>query len=685
MFSLTFNYPTWFLLLCLFAGVIYAFALYYQDQKLSEFPKVIINILAFFRFILVSLVAFLLLSPLIKTSFKTTEKPIIIIAQDNSESILFNKDSLFYKGEYLKSLQNLSEKLSDHYDVISYSFGDKVSNQNIFSFNEKQTDISALFDELENRYSGRNVGAILLASDGLYNKGFNPEYTSFTLKAPVYAIALGDTTVKKDLVISKVLHNRFAYLGNKFPVQIIVSARQLKGSSTILTVSKKDSVYFKREININNNNFNSNISLLLDAKETGIQRYKIKISTIPGESNNSNNEQDIFVEIRDAREKVLLLANAPHPDIAAIKDAIESNQNYEVETYLADNFNQNLKKYSLAVMHQISPSSKIITDLKNAEIPYWFIGNPAPILSMGVNMPSSGNKTNEVEALLVPSFPLFTISKEFQDFIRNVPAVQCPFGTYKLSTSTNVLLYQKIGVVETQNPLFSFNPNGGQKTALFTGDGLWKWRLRDYAEHSNHNLFNEIVIKTVQYLSTREDKSFFRITHKNDFFENELIEFDAEVYNASYELVNEPDVELMISNSDNKKFPFTFSRTTNSYHLNAGMFSSGQYRFEAKVKVGEKQYVQHGEFSVSPLQVEAINTIADHHLLNNIARKHGGEMIYPNELNKLIPLLEKRNDIKTVSYTENKLSDLINLKWIFFVLLTLLVVEWFVRKQFGAY
>jgi ribonuclease HIII len=83
--------------------------------------------------------------------------------------------------------------------------------------------------------------------------------------------------------------------------------------------------------------------------------------------------------------------------------------------------------------------------------------------------------------------------------------------------------------------------------------------------------------------------------------------------------------------------------------------------------------------------VENINTLADHQLLYNIAQKHDGELLSPNELNKLIEKLNNRNDIKTISYSQNKLSELINLKWIFFLLLALMSLEWFIRKRNGAY
>ena len=69
----------------------------------------------------------------------------------------------------------------------------------------------------------------------------------------------------------------------------------------------------------------------------------------------------------------------------------------------------------------------------------------------------------------------------------------------------------------------------------------------------------------------------------------------------------------------------------------------------------------------------------------SLAKKSGGELIYPNQLDKLTEILNAREDIKPISHSEKKLSDMINLKWIFFLLLSLLSLEWFIRKINGAY
>jgi len=685
------EYPVWFFLFCVLAGFAYSFFLYRKDKKLEEASVWLIRLMAAFRFVTVTILSFLLLSPLLKSIHREVEKPIVIVAQDNSESLVVGKDSSFIKKEFKQKLQKLITDLGEKYEVRTYSFADKikeVTSTDSLKFNEKQTDFSSLFDEIETRYSNRNVGAIILSSDGLYNRGSNPVYSSEKIKTPIYTIALGDTTIKKDIILLKTEHNRLAYLGNEFPIEIVISAKQLKGKTTTLTVSKGDATLFTQTVNLNSDAFTTTIPVLLQAKEVGLQHYKVKLSTLPEEVSFANNASDVFIEVLDARQKIVILSDAPHPDVAAIKESIESNQNYEVESYTFDNFDRSLKKYNLVILHSLpnskNPASKILNELNASAIPVWLFSGANSILKNNLSA-SASQKTNEVEPALDQNFPLFTISDELRKAVKDFPAVVCPFGTFQKENSSNVLFYQRIGIVDTKIPLMLFNNVGENKIALFNGEGIWRWRLQDFAAHNNHNLFDEFISKTVQYLSVKADKSFFRIAGPNNFLENQAIELEAEVYNESYELINEPEVNITISNSENKKFPFTFSKTSNAYRLNAGMMPVGEYSYEAKVKIGEKIFLQHGKFSVSPLQVELTNATADHQLLYTLAKKHGGEMVYPTDLDKLVSKLNKRDDIKSVSYSEKKLNDLINLKWIFFLVMALLSIEWFMRKRNGAY
>jgi len=686
------EYPFWFVLFCFMLGALYALILYYKDKH--EFSKVLRSTMFVLRFISVSIIAFLLLSPLLKTTVRTVEKPLIIIAQDNSQSVVFGKDSAFYK-QFPKELEKMAEILEDDYNVRSYSFGEEVKEGFDHTFSAKQTNMAILFDEFRTLYSDRNVGAVIIASDGIYNQGVNPLYASEKIKFPLYTIALGDTNLNKDLILFKVNYNRIAYLGNEFPVEVVVHANELSGGKSVLNITGKNGTVFRRNIDINNDTYSEKILLHLEAENTGIQRFNISLSTIEDEISTVNNSQNIFIDILDARQKILILAEAPHPDISAIVQAIESNYNYEVEDYITSDFNKSFAEYNLVIMHQLPSvrysSSRFIEQLNKKNIPALYIlGSKTNMtdyndLTTGLVIKGKKLSFNESTPGFNKDFTLFTMSDQTLEAINEFPPLLSPHGEYKTNNAVSVLFSQTIGNIESDYPLVSFLQTLDSKQGVIAGTGLWRWRMTDFAKNNDHNAFNEIFSKIVQYLSVKVDKSFFRIISESSFYENETVEFDAEVYNKSYELINSPDVSLDIINSEQKNFPFTFSKTTNAYHLEAGSFPVGNYNYKARVKVGSKIYQENGAFTVSPVNIESVNTIADHNLLYKLASRHDGRMFYPSNTEELIEAIQTREDIKSVRYYQKRYNELVNLEWLLIFIILLIAGEWFLRKYNGAY
>lgn len=693
--QIVFEYPAWFLVFCIATGALVSWFLYRRDKTFEGLSVWLVRVMALLRFFAVTFIAILLLSPLLKTNFREVEKPVIVVAQDNSESIVTGKDSAFYKKEYTDNLKKLVAKLGDKYEVKTYSFGDKISLNDEFIFNEKQTDISGLFDEINNIYSNRNVGAIVLATDGLFNKGTNPLYNKSKTIIPVYTIALGDTNVRKDVILSKVNHNRFAYLGNNFPLEIIAEAKEFKGKEVTLTVHWDSVKVFEKKISISSDIFSERVPVVLEAKKPGLQKYSVKLSSLSGEVTQRNNASEVFIEVLDGRQKVLIVANSPHPDVGALRQAIEINENYEVDVRMLDKLDKNIQGYNLVILHQL-PSQKaaatnLVQNVIKSGIPaFYIIGKDTRIqdfntAGLGLDIQARNNAVNEVQAVADDRFTLFTLDDDLKRNIQKFPPLQSPFGNYKTGASVSVMLKQKIGLVTTDIPLLYFTQQGENKIGVLTGEGLWHWRLSDYAINGNHTAFNSFVSKIVQYLSVKTDKSLFRVNVKNHFSESEPIIFDAELYNESYELINEPDVNITIVNNQNKKFPFTFTRTGNAYRLNAGNLAPGNYNYEATVSIGDKILNARGSFTVSALFIETVNTIADHQLLYNLSATTGGKMFYPSELENVGNEIASREDIKPVIYNQKKLRDVIHFKWLFFLILFLLAAEWVTRKRSGGY
>ena len=689
------EYSLWFLLLCIGFGAAYAFFLYYHRERyLTEVSASTKRWMALLRFVFASFLCFFLLTPLLRNLKRTVEKPMVIVAQDNSESVVLGKDSAYYRKEYINSLNKLVNDLSERFEVRTFSVGDHVKQDISGDFRDKQTDLSAVFNEISSRYANRNVGAVILASDGIYNQGSNPYYAAEKLKIPLYTVALGDTTVHRDLVLSRVNYNHTAYLGNNMPLEITVDADKCKGETTTLTIEKDGAVVLTKNIELSSNNFHALVPAVLEAKPKGISHYVLQLSSVKGEMTRVNNRQDIYINVLENREKILLLYNSPHPDVSAIKKALENTENYELKIMPAQDFSGNLSSYNLMILHQLpsntNAASAVLSALKGSKTSVLYIlGLQSGIRSFNTSQTSvfvESNSTRATEALpsYNPDFSLFVLSDNARKALDEYPPLSSPFGTYKNAGSGTSLLNQQIGNVKTNQPLISFSEIEGRRTAVICGEGIWRWRLKDYSINGNFNQFDELLLKTVQYLSVKEEKKHLRIIAKNNFLENEPVQISAEVYNESFELVSTGELNITIG-SGNKKFPFVFSRAEKTYSLNAGYFPVGKYSYSGSVKLGDKEYRDAGEFTVSALQFESLETTADHQLLYKMASESGGKMFYPKDLDKLGRDLLARNDIKAISYSESNMEDLISVKWILVLLVLLVSLEWFLRKRNGAY
>lgn len=691
------EYSLWLLIPCILLGIGYACLLYYKNRTI-EYEKRPRRIMAILRGIVITLIAFLLLAPMIKTTKKKTEKPIVVFAIDNSESLLLTKDSSYNKTQLLTDVNNAMKSLGNKYDTKLYFFGEKnqVAGENdVLTFADKKTDISAIFDEVSSTYAFQNVGALVLLTDGIYNQGSNPYYKAQKSKFTVHTVGLGDAEMQTDLSINDIQNNRKTFKGNLFPVEIKIAATQLAGKQTTLTVSEKDKVLFTKDIRLNSKKHFETVKMFIEATTKGIHKYTVTLSEVEGEITNKNNTATFFVEVVDTKEKIAIVYNAPHPDISAINQALEMTEKYQVETFAANEFNSNVGQYSLIILHQLPSTQNSITPtlekIKKDKIPVLYIlGSQSNLnafntLASGVKINKSKNLFNDASPLYNNNFSSFTFSEETQQMLKRFPPLQTYFGEYQTAISTNVFLYQKISQVETDYPLISFNDNAGVKTGVIAGSGLWQWKIYNYIYAQNHEAFNEIINKTVQYLSVKSDKSQFRVHAPDIVDENNNVEFSAELYNDSYELITDQDVTMTLTDENGKKYTSQFSKQNNSYHLNLGHLPTGDYQWTAETELSGKKLTKSGLLTIREVMIESVNLVADHPLLQSIAQTSQGKFFTKEQIGEISKAIQDDPNIITIASYEKNFNLLSN-HWLYFVIIILLFgVEWFMRKWGGGY
>jgi len=680
------------LLGCLLTGILFAWLLYRKTEHLDKRLRYGLFVI---RTTVVSVIAALLFLPLIRSVSYNLEKPVIIVGQDNSLSVGAIEPNGFKKDQYERDMKDLADKLSEKYEVKIYNFSDSIKSGYDFKNNGQVTNASRFINQLSDELLNRNVGAIILSSDGIFNRGGSPLYDLNKLKAPVYTVALGDTIPKKDLMISNVNHNSLVYLDNEFTVEVQVEAFESKGEVSKILVAEAGKKIFEDQIQINSSAFVKNIPIKLKASKLGLQKYTIQLTSLKDEISERNNTQSIFIEVIDAKQKILLASAGPHPDIAALKQAITVNKHYELKIVLGDDLNViNPKDYSLIILYQLpdlqNNGEGFINKVQQSSVPIWYIlGAQSNLyafnkMQRAVNFNGNNNTLQEAFSIVNTGFTAFEMSASIDKEIEGFDPLQLPFGEVKLNGTALVALKQRIGKIKTESPQLFFMSGEGKRAGYLIGEGIWRWRLAEAQNEQKSNAFNTLISNAVQYISAKDDKRKFKVyMAKNTFDENENVPINAVLYNDSYVAVNTPDVSIQLKNEEGKIYNFLFSRTETAYQLDAGMLPAGNYTYTATTTLGNKKYSAQGIFYINTLVAEYQQTIANHQLLNTMALQTGGKMYMPQKLSLILNDIEKNEHVKTLSYEDRKYEELINFKWVFVLIITMLTLEWFLRKRNG--
>ncbi|HEY0979053.1 MAG TPA: hypothetical protein VGE21_16400 [Flavobacteriales bacterium] len=691
--SLTTAHSLWLAPLCLLLGLAYAWFLYRGGGTAQERSPGLRRLLAICRTLVVALLAFFLLEPLVRVLVREVRRPVIVLAHDGSSSLLAAGDTAALRGRYAKALQGLAEQLGNAYEVRAFTYSDGLAEGLSFAQGGARTDIDQVFRVVQDRFAGPDLGAVIIDGDGIYNRGRDPLMAAEKLGVPVFTIALGDTTVRSDLLVRDVEHNRITYLGNAFPVRVRVQAHHLRGKATRVSILREGREVAGADVTVNADPFLTEVPLLVKAEAPGVQRYTVSVRTMPGEAVVANNQRGFTIEVLDDRRKVLLLAEAPHPDIAAIRAALDALEGYSTEVAYAQGYSGKVEDHDLVVLHQL-PSSRVdgkalLQRIAARGIPTWTVLGLRSALNelegAAVEVRDPQRTSIEAQGIVPPDLALFTLDAEDVRSYERFPPLQVPYGSYALARGAVSLMDQRVGMVPTKYPLMAVTTHGEQRHAITCGEGLWRWRLADRRMNGTTAHFDKLVQRITQYLSVERDKERFRVTHAPTFAQGDPVLIDAELYNVSYEPVNTPEATLRLTDAEGRELAYAFSRLGTGYRLDAGTLPAGRYTWKAETTLDGERLTAPGDLVVDPLVVEQLSTVADHGLWSELAARTEGLSVPADSLDRLAATIAERRSIVPRSYAHAGFSDLIGLRWIFFLLLGLLTLEWTLRRRSGSY
>ena len=683
----------WIIITAILTGLCYA-SLLYLFNKSQHYGKALTTTLFILRAVVVGLLVLLFFNPYIKKKTNKIEPATIIIAQDNSNSLVLTKDSTFYKEQFPLILDTLINELEDNFIVDKYLFGNEVNEFTKLDYKDYYTDFHEVLENIKKNYYKKNVGAVVLLSDGICNKSHLPEQNIESYPFPIYTVTLGDTTSYPDFYIKDVFYNKTSPANSIMPLRIVANANNCRNKQMKIKVLLNNEVIEETDVPVNSNRFSKTFDFNINSDDEGVKQIDIQICAIENELIKNNNSKRFFIEVVDKQYKALFYAKSPHPDLGSIKNIL--GDHFEVNTIFSDDEIPDLKEYDILFLHQIpyfrmSNFEDLEAKLReDKNIPVFYIIGESTDFDAFNNLQTSMKITKgavnsilDIKPHYNQNFGLFTIDNEVVEATNSYPPLSLPHLEFSLSSNHDMLLQMSINDILTQAPLLSFTTDSeGRKSAYLLGTGIWRWKLYNYHKENNHDNFEELLTKSVKYLLTEKDKELI-INYKENYFNNESIIFTADLRNPSQELINEPDLGIRIVNRHTKDiYEYNFLKKNKSYYLDVNNLPEGIYNFSAQAEYGGKTYQENGNFSVISIGAEAQDLVADARRMRLLAALTEGKNFGIKDINLVAAELENDERITSIMREETNYKDLINMKSIFFVILSLISIEWILRKIF---
>ena len=665
------------ILLGLILSIFLGYYLYYYKVKQPTKINLLLAIIRSFVFFLIGL---LLINPSIPEEVLFSQKTKLSVLVDNSSSIkYFKKDSLI--NHILEGLKN-DKKLNKKFNIDYYSFGNKFQLSDTFNFNDNQTDISIPLKKITRIQKNRN-SPIVLISDG--NQTIGNDYLYTKIKEPVFPIVVGDTSKYKDVKISQINVNRYSFINNKFPVETILQYDGVQPVRLRYSIENNGKIIYTKIIKFTEKNNSRILKTFIKASQEGLNVYKSKIQYLENEKNKANNYKNFSVEVNNKQSKILIVSSFYHPDLGALKKAIERDKQRKVNIEIIKSKKHQINDYQLIILYQ--PDEKfnlLLKQLNSNKLSFMLITGSKTDWSF-INNESLGitkkniNQLENYSASFNNSF--FTFSQKNIGF-ENFPPLLDYFGELNIMIPHQTLLFQNINGYSSQRPLLVTANENNQKKIFLFGEGIWKWRSSSFQKKNSFINFDKFIGSIVQYASNKKIRDRLDIDIKPSYNINSKILISAFYIDENFQFDNRATLLFTVLNKNTKeKKILPFSLSDSSYQLYLNSLDSGKYEYT--VSVNEQDISKKGNFVVNDFLVEEQFTSANSNKLGLLAKKTKGELYFEDNYNLLIDKLVNDDQFQIEQKSKQISSNLINKTWMMLVIVTLLSIEWIIRKYIG--
>lgn len=640
------------------------------------------KVFAILRFVTLFSIFLLLINPKFEQTRLYNEKPNLAVVVDNSESVAhLGQDKNVM--ELINTLEN-HDALNDNFNVEYYAFGKEFNTLDSLGFNEKQTNITSIFNGLSQINSGSATPTILI-TDGNQTYGSDYEFISGQYDQPVFPIILGDTTTYSDLRIQQLNVNKYAYLQNRFPIELIVVYNGTASVRSQLRITSGNSTVHTQDLNFSSSQNSQIINVTLPANTVGVTSYIATVVPLDDERNTINNSKPFAVEVIDQKTNVAIVSDIIHPDLGALKKSIESNQQRSVSIIKPSDYIEDQDDYQLAILYQ--PNFKFRRVFEALE------------RSGGNKFVITGTKTQWIFLNSIQDHYIQDITSQVENFqaeansnyttfivddldFGSFPPLENEFGSIRFNTLIEPILYKRTRNTILDDPLLiTFEDSGRREAALF-GEHIWKWRAQSYLNTNSFELFDNFIGKLVQYLASDKKRNRLSLNYESFYSGIADVRMRAQFFNRNYEFDEKASIQIELKNvNTGETLQLPFILKNNSYEVDLGGLMPAEYDFT--VTANNREVVQSGRFKILDYNVEQQFLNANVTKLQQVATNSGGSDYFIANTSSLIDNLISDTRFATIQKSSKNVVPLIDFKYLLALIVLSLAMEWFLRKYNG--
>mgnify|MGYP001826994947 CR=1 FL=1 len=670
------------LLYIIISGILALFIALFQYRYKTKNRSQLTMLFTFLRFLTIFTLLLLIVNPKIEQVKVYNEKPNLVIASDNSSSIQHLGKQEELKNVFYSLTSN--ESLKNKFNIVSYIFDEALKPSDTLSFQGKQTNISKTLVELSKIYKGSNSPTVII-SDGNQTYGNDYEFIGRNYNQSIYPIIVGDTAKYADLKIQQLNVNKYAFLKNRFPIELIATYNGNELVNSKLEIKSGNNTVYSQPLVFSRTENSQFINLTLPANRAGVSAFRAELVPIANEKNKVNNIQNFAIEVIDQKTKIAIVSDFLHPDLGAIKKSIESKEQRSVTFLDPKQALENLNNFQLLILYQPTSNFKTVfeelnTQNKNSLV----ISGPKTDISFLNNIQSYTldvtNQSEEYQAIINNNYtPFFIEDIDFESF----PPLESNFGEVKFSSPYETLLFKSINGNKLESPLLATFEDGPKREAVLFGEGIWKWRSQNYLNTKSFNKFDDFIGKIVQYLASNKRRSRLSVDYESFYNGNNSIIIKAQFFDKSYTFDARERLNITITNIDSQeKRTFPFVLKNNNYQVDLSGIPASKYVFT--VSASNENISKAGNFEILEYNVEQQYMNANVTKLVRLATNSQGSHYFAgDDIDEMISELLEDNRYIPVQKSNKNVIPLIDWKYLLALLVLCLSAEWFLRKYNG--